>query len=313
MSEYPDSFGGMYFSYSPVEVTVLWNDTEGQRVPTTLEQRTQFTVEHVETSLAELEQVQEGANEQLEASGVSADTWINVEDSSIRVEVVEADADTASQAVVEDVARGSPLAGSEDLIAIETVSELAQEDYVYGGMQMENCTSGFVLMNANTGALNGTTAGHCDSANTYGGYTGTLHASYFSGPRDVRMHYFGGGANPSPDFWQGSEYRSVLATQPRNTAIVGGIVCKYGVTTGATCGEIASIYHTPSYVPGASSTYVRVNATSGKYSDGGDSGGPVYYGNVAFGWHSGGASDGSYGIFMSADYLPSDWSVALSG
>lgn len=313
MSEQPDSFGGMHFSYSPVEVTVFWDDSEGQGIPTAVDEHSQFTVEHVETSLADLEEVQQGANEQLEASGVSSDTWINVEDSRIQVEVVETDAASASQAVEENLARNSSLAGAEDLIEIETVPELAQDEYVFGGMNVDNCTSGFVVRNANTGALNGTTAGHCDSANTYGEYTGTLHASYYSGPRDVRMHYFGGSANPIPDFWQGSEYRAVLATQPRDSTIVGGTVCKYGVETGATCGEIASIYHTPSYVPSAANTFVRVDATSGQYSDGGDSGGPVYYGNVAFGWHSGGAVDGSYGIFMSADYLPSDWSVALSG
>ena len=50
------------------------------------------------------------------------------------------------------------------------------------------------------------------------------------------------------------------------------------------CGDIESVNYAPSWVPNATSTYIRVNADCA----GGDSGGPWFKGHDAYGVHSGG-------------------------
>jgi hypothetical protein len=61
---------------------------------------------------------------------------------------------------------------------------------------------------------------------------------------------------------------------------VGATVCKYGRSTGYTCGEIIN----KDYCwPNAACTYIQVSRFNTNLVDGGDSGGPVYAGNDAYG------------------------------
>lgn len=73
----------------------------------------------------------------------------------------------------------------------------------------------------------------------------------------------------------------------------GTTVCKFGVTTGRTCGSIKDAEFAANW-NGEAGTYVQVVSLDGTVMNkGGDSGGPVYAGNSAYGLVHGRGNDGS--------------------
>lgn len=75
-----------------------------------------------------------------------------------------------------------------------------------------------------------------------------------------------------------------------STSLVGATRCKFGQTTGADCGYITSVSYQPGYIPSANATFVVVHGATDMASPG-DSGGPVYAGQVAYGIVSGVLND----------------------
>ena len=103
----------------------------------------------------------------------------------------------------------------------------------------------------------------------------------------------------------GSGLRTITATRHRNNQAIGGLVCKYGMTTGGTCGEIDYKTYAPSWVTSAASTFIYVDGDGlgVNLSEGGDSGGPWYLEYFAYGIHSGGGGNDS--IYMPINYISS--------
>ena len=84
--------------------------------------------------------------------------------------------------------------------------------------------------------------------------------------------------------------------------VVGDPVCKYGRTTGYTCGTIES----KTYDPDGSetqfaATFIYVDGGDVNLSEPGDSGGPWFYGTSAYGIHHGGLGNDS--VFMAQNYM----------
>ena len=76
---------------------------------------------------------------------------------------------------------------------------------------------------------------------------------------------------------------TITATRDPTTFPVGTTVCKYGRTTGYACGTIESTAATSTY-NGVVGTYVRVKpVSSASLAELGDSGGPVFGANTAYG------------------------------
>jgi hypothetical protein len=98
-----------------------------------------------------------------------------------------------------------------------------------------------------------------------------------------------------------SDWRYVYGRVSRWHQEVGDTVCKYGITTGYTCGDIASIDLDPGYYidepdhPEFEATFIRVDDPYLSHIvAGGDSGAPVFRGNDAYGIISGGIGTGEY-------------------
>jgi hypothetical protein len=180
------------------------------------------------------------------------------------------------------------------------------------------CTTGFVVTDgARTGIV---TAAHCPDSLTYydpdGGaevplsFVGGWGAQY----QDVQVHV--GEALHRPVFYaDGAKrtLRTLTGARPR-TAIRGGeTVCHRGEATGYSCGEVELTHFAP---PGdlcggpCDPVWVTV---SGAACRGGDSGGPVFAGTVAYGILKGSSYRPSgtcnYYYFMSTDYLPDGWTL----
>jgi hypothetical protein len=179
------------------------------------------------------------------------------------------------------------------------------------------CTTAFVITNGETNAI--TTAAHCPDELTYvdrDGSTVTLPmiGSWGAAYRDVQIN--GSADSPDPLFYSNrpagtlrrlASWRNVASTR------AGDFVCHYGESSGYTCATVElTDYAPPGDLCGGPCfpTWVTVK---GPGCVPGDSGGPVFTGDIAFGIAKGvnRASSGEclFYYYMSTDYLPPPWKL----
>ena len=182
------------------------------------------------------------------------------------------------------------------------------------------CTTAYVVTNGETTAV--TTAAHCPDDLTYVDRDGTTEnlpmiGSWGAGYQDVQIN--GSPDSPLPLFYsnRGAGTLRRLATW-RNVASTraGDFVCHYGESSGYSCATVELTDYAP---PGdlcggpCSPTWVTVK---GPNCVPGDSGGPVFSGEIAFGIAKGinRASSGQclFYYYMSTDYLPEPWRLLVS-
>lgn len=178
------------------------------------------------------------------------------------------------------------------------------------------CTTGFVVTNGETNAI--TTAAHCPDQLTYVDRDGDLSptlpmiGSWGAAYRDVQIN--GSSSSPDPSFYAdrgAGSLRNVRTWRNVASTRAGDFVCHYGESSGYSCATVELTDYAP---PGAlcggpcSPTWVTVRGPS---CIPGDSGGPVFSGDVAFGIAKGINRDDSgrclFYYYMSTDYLPPPW------
>ncbi|HEY8593386.1 MAG TPA: hypothetical protein VIL42_11070 [Sphingomicrobium sp.] len=226
-------------------------------------------------------------------------------------------------------ARAEKISGVPVSIAVNELDESNMT--IDGGSRVEGvsavtgkrsrCTTAFVVTNGETNAI--TTAAHCPDQLTYvsrGGDTAELPmiGSWGAAYQDVQIN--GSDNSPEPIFHadRGADAARRLATW-RNVASTraGEFVCHYGESTGYSCSIVELTDYAP---PGdlcggpCSPTWVTVKGPSCMP---GDSGGPVFSGDVAFGIAKGiNRNEGGRCVFyyyMSTDYLPQPWRLLTTG
>ena len=198
--------------------------------------------------------------------------------------------------------------------AVVVVDRLPAPELLYGGLALSTCTSGFYVVNG-SGTRGISTAGHCGSSQSYGGSALTFLGESYSGSYDIQWHNRSG-ETYSNIIKVGTGTRAITSTRARASQVSGEWVCKQGKTTGNTCGTLS----TTSYCFAGACTFVYVSGGSVNLSEGGDSGGPWFSGNTAYGSHVfGGGNDSGY---MAVDYFSgigvtivttSPLSVSISG
>ena len=182
------------------------------------------------------------------------------------------------------------------------------------------CTSGFVVTDGTQTALS--TAAHCPDQLSYIDPNGaevplTMVGAWGAFYQDVQIHT---GAGPlSPLFYADkgkTALRPVTSWRNRSATRAGDLVCHRGERTGYSCAEVEY----PDYAPPGDlcagpceATWVAVRGPTCK---GGDSGGPVFAGTIAFGLVKGESHTGDgrcrLYYYMSIDYLPPGWTVAVT-
>ena len=158
---------------------------------------------------------------------------------------------------------------------------------IYGGLSLSICTSGFAVSSnvGDVGDLGITTAAHCEGDLQYNGSDLDSVESVEAGFLDLRW-FTTPGYTPVNRIKDGSGGRSITGTTHRNNQSIGTTVCKYGITTHFTCGELISKWLQPSGHYHA--TFMRVhNPDADDLSAGGDSGGPWFVDSDAYGTHHG--------------------------
>jgi hypothetical protein len=183
------------------------------------------------------------------------------------------------------------------------------------------CTTAFVVTNGETNAI--TTAAHCPDQLTYVDRDGNtselpLIGSWGAAYQDVQIN--GSPDSPEPLFYSNrgaGTQRQVVSWRNVASTRAGDFVCHYGESSGYSCSTVELTDYAP---PGelcagfCSPTWVTVK---GPNCLPGDSGGPVFSGEIAFGIAKGVNRAGSgqclFYYYMSTDYLPAPWRVLTSG
>ena len=183
------------------------------------------------------------------------------------------------------------------------------------------CTTAFVVTNGETNAI--TTAAHCPDELTYVDRDGTavtlpMIGSWGAAYRDVQLN--GSPDSPDPLFYSNrgeGDLRSLVSWRNAASTRAGDFVCHYGESSGYSCATVELTDYAP---PGdlcggpCSPTWVTVK---GPGCMPGDSGGPVFSGEVAFGIAKGvnRSSSGQclFYYYMSTDYLPPPWRLLVAG
>ncbi len=155
--------------------------------------------------------------------------------------------------------------------------------YHHGGESISGCTSGFgTRASSSTSGTRGiATAGHCANSLSDDGYSLTFKAEHQGTHGDFQWHT--GGATHSDDFYAGTA--TVTETALRDVSgigapTVGQTLCKNGATNHASCQEVRKLND----CRGSICNLVQMGA---RLAAPGDSGGPIYWGNTAYGLHSG--------------------------
>jgi hypothetical protein len=212
-----------------------------------------------------------------------------------------------------------------------TINELNESNMsVDGGGRVEGlnlqtgrrnlCTTAFVVTNGETNAI--TTAAHCPDELTYVDRDGTsttlpMIGSWGAAYRDVQIN--GSANSPDPLFYSNrgaGALRSLASWRNVASTRAGDFVCHYGESSGYSCATVElTDYAPPGDLCGGPCfpTWVTVK---GPNCVAGDSGGPVFTGDVAFGIAKGvnRASSGPclFYYYMSTDYLPPPWRLLVA-
>jgi len=181
------------------------------------------------------------------------------------------------------------------------------------------CTTAFVITNGESNAI--TTAAHCPDELTYVDRDGAnvtlpMIGSWGAAYRDVQIN----GSPDSPDalFFSNrgaGSLRRLASWRNAASTRAGDFVCHYGESSGYSCATVElTDYAPPGDLCGGPCfpTWVTVK---GPNCVAGDSGGPVFSGDVAFGIAKGvNRTNGGQCLFyyyMSTDYLPPPWRLLV--
>lgn len=249
--------------------------------------------------------------ERLQVLGIEHESGVDIESSEIRL-------------YVNDVDKVRSLAAAE-LKAIPYVTVhhvpgfLETTATIYGGRSVigstQQCTTGFNVVNS-IGIRGVSTAGHCDNALNYSGTALAFQSELDAGSFDVQWNRHAGSTYPN-QIYIGSGYHIITAVLGSSALPLGWTVCKYGASGGYLCGEVADKNAQSSY-KGQIGTYIRVrNVNNLPMSVSGDSGGPVFGANTAYGIIHGRGAAGTPNVndmyFMPVERFSSlNISVAIS-
>lgn len=184
----------------------------------------------------------------------------------------------------------------------------ANDEHIGGENLNPGCTSGFVFRTA-SGLRGIATAGHCDNALTDDGVALAFQAQHEGNNGDFQWHT---GPRPRPNsFYAGNadanevNRRNVTAV---GAPVVGQTLCKNGRTNKRQCQEVRKV----NVCKGGLCNLIQMGA---RLAAAGDSGGPVYWGNTAYGLHQGWMWDiwpFDRDVFSRADRLPNALGVSVA-
>lgn len=291
-AEEPGTFAGLYIEHAPEFRVVARFTRNGDQILHRYVAGTPLAqVARAEPAGLALDQLQtrlEAAHRATQRAGIAADGGINVRANRAEIYVRPASVPAANAALA-----AAP--GRAEVVAVDHLAQPEHGDYLHGGLHLSTCTSGFTVRNS-SGRKGITTSAHCGNSQSHDGKSLTFISERDGGSYDIQWHTRSS-ATFTNKIWDGDSHRSITATRSRSNQSVGDYVCKYGKTTGYTCGYIK----TKSYCYNGACTWIRVGRNGYNLSEGGDSGGPWFNGGTAHGSHTLGIGDES--AYMAINYV----------
>lgn len=300
-----DAFAGLWIEHQPAYRVIAAFTHDGDAI---LRRHARAPVASLATArsasltLVQLELAQRAALADAHGQGIRVETGINVREN--RAETYVADAAAASR-----LSRASTV----------IVRKLGTEEVtIYGGLDVTTCTAGFSVQS--TSGLTGvTTAAHCQNDQSITDPLGATYALTFQAEKygsgyDWQWHTLAGATVTNTIRDGASTTRSITGQLLWAGQNVGDAVCKFGKSSGFTCGQITDKNLCFTQTDGTTGChFIKVESVpaGNALSAPGDSGGPWFSGNTARGSHSLGFDDlGS--AYTAIDYL-SGGSIATAG
>jgi hypothetical protein len=292
-----DTYAGLWIQHSP-QFRIIVQFTRGGRetIRPYIENGPLadiVEIREVKYTLKELKAAQVEAKSKIRSLGVRTNSGTNVFENRFEVYVVERSRfDVAMQNVRIEL---------PPQVKVVTVSELGSpETDIYAGLELSECTSGFSVVNS-SGVKGILTAAHCNNTISYNGVNLPFQGSAFGGSYDVQWHTAPGFEVRNLAF-DGTNNRYIFSAKHRDNQALNDYVCKYGRTTHYTCGYIVQKDYDPDpNAPPMNNTLIRVHHDGVNLSETGDSGGPWFQYNTAYGLHVGGIGDDAY--YMAINYI----------
>lgn len=309
-TKYPETFAGLWVEHTPeFKVVVAFTHDGETTIKPYLQGELADTLELrvVKYSYSILQNVQMEFSSILNTFSIKSDSSIDIMDNCVVVNITKPD-----KIQLDNALQNGKLTIPEN-INIVTVDALAKPEVnVYGGLKLENlfsyCTSGFAVKNA-SGTKGILTAGHADNTLWY----------YWAIPWNLPMQqellgtYYDVQWHTCPGLTVQNKIRvssggstvDITATKSRTNQLIGEIVSKYGEVTYYTSGTITSKNIILAYIPNCQATFIQIENTFllPDLSANGDSGGPWYRGNTAYGIHCAGDDQNLYAYYMAIDYV----------
>ena len=277
-----------------------------------------------DTTLASLQAVQLSAHSLVKSEGIAVESGINVIQNRVELYVVK---DAHSDVLLSSLRAQLP--NKAHLIEVSKLSEPVTN--IYAGLELdpdvgpEPCTTGFSVEHSN-GTKGILTAAHCapgvGNKIEYANVDLPIQDKELGGSHDVLWA-------TTPTYTvrnlinDGTYNRYVYSTATANDHVAGRYLCKYGVATEYGCGDIRLTNYTLD-VPchgGCqwSNTFITVRHSQDgvELADEGDSGGPWFYNNTAYGLMVTRLevteiySDGTRKTFIEGVYMPIHYINAL--
>jgi len=284
-----DTFAGLWIQHTPEYrfVVMFTRDGENTIEPYLKGKPYADIVElrEAEVTLAELHDIRAATLLTIENVDIPRDHSINVQKNRVELYVLDR---TAFSDALQDA--DVLLPNHVEIIQVDGLSrETAQ---IIAGLAVGLCTTGFSTIWH--GGLGISTAAHCANDQTYGGNNLPFMASAEGGNYDVQWHL-------APAFWirniawDGTYQRYINSYTPYDDQDLGEWVCGYGNTTEDGCGEITSKTR--------NGNYIVVHSDTEDLAEPGDSGGPWFQYNSAFGLMAGDIEPGNDGYYMTVDKM----------
>lgn len=313
------TFAGLWIEHKPkFKIVVQFTSNGEETIKPYMKQHAELAsiveVRTANMSLANLQRDQADTSSSVSASGIPANSGINVYNNTVELYVVKADRSRFDNALQRREVR------LPDKVRIITVEALADDTVdIYGGLSLSGCTSGFSVKQGWIFITKGiTTAGHCSDTQSYSGTSLPFQSENWAGSYDIQWHTAPGYTLTNKIKVGNGFTRDITATKSRSNQAIGEYVCKYGMTTAYTCGYISDKNFNPQTQQNKEPTFIRVKNTAGwdTLTDSGDSGGPWFNSNTAYGTTKAKITPGTNGVgtdavYMAVDYLESGLGVSV--
>lgn len=308
------TFAGLWLEHTPTfKVIVQFTGAAKPNIATYTQNKELAAIVEIRTakvSLVDLEKAQAKAFSSFSGTGIRIEAGINVQKN--HVELYTLAQDRPSMAAKMDTTQ---MPAFVDLVTVPSLSQPVSE--WFGGLTIRGangkCTTGFSVKNT-SGVKGVITAGHCDNT-MFDTFTGTGLPLIFKGEKyggnyEVQWHTLAGYTPVNKiQWWKGSSStRVITAATGRSNQAINAYVCKYGITTYYSCGFIADKNYLLTYpdqwkppVP-FTATFIRVTSgNTNPLATEGDSGGPWYIGNTAYGITLSGFNTNA--VYMAINYV----------